>query len=406
MRCSSLSCPSLTIPQIKATLQKPLTKAALFVLAFLLAASAGIAYLASLGTPAITALSLASVGSIVLLSMILLGFAKSRQEIETALKEEISKLTIEELIQQVIPLVDTHRNILIAEDLKLRIDNFVKAHLQTKGPQEIAKALQPFFSAADTPIKAEFLANLIYLNTDYTLLFSGYILDNLEWPDESIKRKVIENWGEEITKNYLTIKKEAIPHGNPQHPEYYSVKSLYFNTQKMFEGKTDNLYTTPIPDFLAQAIYSSILKIANDVIEDLEKLPWWSSAQQKGLPLGIKIILWQSADRPLSPTRIAPLLPYLKSTPALVGLDLSPLGRSDPWQNYLGSTDGFGDDTAEALLAIFSTNPFLKSVKVSTSGMSSAGEKEFLEQWRKLWNASDMDPPNAGYIVAHARSQT
>jgi hypothetical protein len=101
--------------------------------------------------------------------------------------------------------------------------------------------------------------------------------------------------------------------------------------------------------------------------------------------IGFNLVIMQFLECCFPCTMVAPLLPYLKKLPGLVGLEINDVGGSG-----LTTAEGqqrgyaFTDEDAPTLLEILKTNPHLFHVKININGMTKGVENQFVQEWQAI----------------------
>ncbi len=392
MSCCGISTPSsVAQSEDRPCLQKPLTKAALIVIGLLFAGGAVASHFAGLGIAGIVAFSGASGGSLLLVVLSsLCSSLKSQPETKVPEeKKQIDLMTERELVNDLIAVKDgpfaddsTEKNKLILLRLKeLVIGNF-NAHAK-EGVAAVAQALQPLFAEAhSSPDKFETLVSITINESGYFPRFTDAVLENLEWPSEEMKNTILPHYlASKILIEHISWQDQFIDFGTAS----FHAHRLVVITKNIFGY--DNFFS-PLSDSLAKGLGEAIRYSGNVAIEELKKEKTQGTLDQNR-QIGIYVAIGQFDECLFSASTIAPLLPHLAHIPGLVGLELTDL-----------KGPGFEDKDAESLLNILRTNPHLTQLEVKIGGMSPAKQSEFMQEWQKIRESRELQPPSLEALLA------
>lgn len=439
----SCLCLSRTSPSLReenpVCLQKPLTKAALFVISLLFAGGAVASHFAGIGIPGIVSFSLISGGCMaVFLGACLCSSSKkppseldrtkntkdSLSEEEQALKRSkeirahVEGLSANELLQRMLiwsndaraiedsgsqDLPSEEENRLIRHALGEKIRAVFSAHSQA-GDAVMAQKIHSIFSEAlSSPDHFDVLATLIVEAScsNYNPRFIACVLERFEWPDEEKKNKCIVGLlASLITLKYISWQEGFIELGSPENPKGFNTNRLVVMTKNIFGEGDFTTHPKSIPVSLMEAIAAAIQLSGCAAIEVLESQKK-NEEIEEDTNLGIQVVIGQYVECRFPASMLAPMLPHLTHVPGLVGLQLSDVGMWNPLDRPLKTTQGqgFGDNDVDALLEIFRTNRHLMNVRILIDGMAPEKLEEFMKQWQQIWEGRTFEVPQVEELL-------
>lgn len=370
--------------------QKPLTKAALFVIAFLLVGGAVASHFTGLGTIGITSFGIGGGLTLTLFAMSCLFTICRKQEPVREVPAGFSDLIVSNA--DVIPsqsvavprfIQSVTMDISRFSDAKLKsfTVELVKLIKENKGelsPLELANAFQPLFNQIkDNFDRISFLLGELIMILPYSASDIALVFESLVLPEEIENIDLPEHLGYRLVDTADFIERQL------QMVEGRPVESFRLNYKTIFGTEVVGTHPPTLSPLLAKALGFGIRCIAEALVGlDLYHNDSWEQSQYT---LGFGLEIGQCADCPFPPKVIAPLLPYLRGLSGLVKLSFS-MGMSNSFETGPQSRDGFGDESAEDLLQIFETNPHLLGAQVNVSSMSPDCLANFMARWEDILN--------------------
>lgn len=354
--CCSVASTLKSLEQPISCIQYPLTKAALFVIAFLLAGGAAASYFAALGIAAIVSFSFASLAVLVTASIIAARCPSPPpiEELVLSLPSSYDYLSPREKWK------------LTSEELKTcrSLSPHLKAML---GENPNITALQSMVDLMENnPNKFYFLIEGIIENSQVDLRSTALILEQLQWPKAKIKENVITKALSIKLLGYFDWKKRN-----------ESSATVSINMDKVFGDKDFNMDPESIPYCLSLALGISIRRFFCNIQDQLEQKKSQGQKRQE-IAFDLKLCFQASETCRLPASVIIPALHYCIHLPQpyFTSMDLEHVGREKGF--------GFQDEDVALLLNIFLINRRLVELNVNTESMSQEKRKEFEKEKERI----------------------
>ena len=271
------------------------------------------------------------------------------------------------------------------------------------GEDQVATALAPLFALAKNDTN-RFLAlvDLVIWKSKYVPRFTAVVLEKIEWPSEALKNEKLPAYlSQYILTNCLNWQDEYIeielPSSSKESTFFHAYK-LIVVTKRIFGH--DDFVKNPknLSPFLAQGMGMAFQKSAAAALEELKQKHEKGETDAK-INMGLSLHIGQFTECRFPCSMLAPVLPYLKKIPGLVGLEIVDVGGSR-------SKHAFRDEDAPALLDIFKTNPHLFHIKINVGGMTKEIRKKFLEEWLTIMTTRKKGASIEGLIAIEAPKES
>jgi hypothetical protein len=270
------------------------------------------------------------------------------------------------------------QNHVILKKLTERIRQRFAQHAK-EGEELVATALTPLFALAKgDPERFTIIVNLVIAFSNYCPRFTAAVLEKIEWPSETFKQMSLPAYlAHFIRSSFVSWQDDSIeinPCPNQESTFFYTDK-LVIVTKNIFGHRDFIENPSALSPSLAQGIGIAIQKEAKAAMEDL-KQKYSDQQTDENTNIGINLVIAQYQECRFPCSMLAPVLPYLKKIPGLVGLEIVDVGGS--------GQHAFRDEDAPALLEIFKTNPHLFHIKINVSAMTPETQKQFVEEWQVI----------------------
>jgi hypothetical protein len=284
---------------------------------------------------------------------------------------------------------ENQQNKMINDLLGERIRQGFAQHAN-EGEDLVAQALTPLFNLAKSdPDRFMVLVNSVIWNSRHCPRFTATVLEKIEWPSETLKQERLPGClASYIVHKCLELQDYSIEIGSSSSDK----KSIYFCTSKLLVitkrilGHGDFVKEPEsLSPFLVQGIGMALQDYAKAAMEMLKE-QYDEGQTDERTNIGLNLVIGQFHECRFPCSMVAPVLPYLKKIPGLVGLEINDVGGSGLVTAKRNRQRGhaFRDEDAPALLEIFRTNPYLFHVKININGMTLEKETQFVQEWQEI----------------------
>jgi hypothetical protein len=284
---------------------------------------------------------------------------------------------------------ENQQNKMINDLLGERIRQEFAQHAN-EGEDLVAQALTPLFNLAKSdPGRFMVLVYSVIWDSRYCPRFTATVLEKIEWPSETLKQERLAGClASYIIHNCLEFQDDSIEIGlssSDKKSIYFRTSRLVVNTKRIFGHGDFVKEPESLSTFLVQGMGMALQGYAKVAMEMLKE-QYDEGKTDKNTNIGLNLVIGQFHECRFPCSMVAPLLPYLKKIPGLVGLEINDVGGSGlvTAQRKRERGHAFRDEDAPALLEIFKTNPYLFHVKININGMTPEKEPQFVQEWQEI----------------------
>ena len=265
-----------------------------------------------------------------------------------------------------------------------------------KSPQHKQELVDAFAALKNDPGRFQQLAEHFVSQAPYVPRYLCQILEEIEWPSEELKQKLIPELMAMIIHQNGMIDRQSGPTIQGSNKivgpnRLFETYRMLLITKKIFGTGDFTTNPRPLSPYLAKGIGLLLKDYGECCLEEMKK-QLNEGKPKKDIKVGFELAIMQFVECRFPASMLSPLLPYLADVPGIVALQLSDVGVRNPWDAVVpgDSKNGFGDSDAPHLLAIFRNHPYLiGDVMINVDGMSEPVKKQFMKDWDDITKNAD-----------------